>query len=89
MVSEQTPIQKYREAAWRRWGQGDSPRKLTQIAKIGLHPEIVLLKEIGINSDIQTHLLEAILIELRELQKDEQVAQSNIGVELVKSGFLK
>ncbi len=74
MTDERTPIQKYRDEAWRRWGEGDSQRKLAQTAKVGLHPEVTLLKEIGINSDIQMHLLEDILLELRESRRVEAVA---------------
>ena len=67
MSQEQTPIEQHRAEALRRWGEADSTKKLTQIAKVGLHPEVVLLKEIGIDADIQTHLLEDILLELRRL----------------------
>ena len=62
---EQTPIEQHRAEAMKRWGEADSDRKLSQSAKQGLKPELVLLKEIGINADIQTHLLEDILRELR------------------------
>ena len=60
-----SPIEAHRAAAERRWGEATPSRKLAQTAKQGLHPELMLLKEIGINSDIQIHLLEDILVELR------------------------
>lgn len=66
MPTSQEILGAYRSAAEGRWGNADSSKKLTQTAKQGLHPEVRLLKEIGINMYVQTRLLADILEELKK-----------------------